>query len=244
MTILLWSIFAILVAGVAFLVMKPEAKNRTLVGVILIVAGLLGTGVSGLMMSEGLKSGALGNGGVLGFQIIIWMMPIFGALIGWTIYLILPKLDDGQTALPGIITDNKHKQTKFFRVTYIILGLLILSIMTVFLFVVKDYALKWTLLVVQGLLLLIWVLFTAFYWVQIRSGFKNYNPKETKFFRAGAIIMFVVICLGTMANDFAQSRALRGRILDVEGLGILVSVGLYTYDWVHRWRSMRRRSEF
>lgn len=240
MEIILWIIFGLLVAGLAWLVKKPDVKHRTLLGIIVIILGVLGFGAGNWMIVETIKSEVEANN----FFYVLLLMPIiFAGLASWAAYLILPKLDAEQIA---ITRDENNKQPKLFAVIYIILASLIFSIMTVFLFVVKDHALKGNLLVVQGLLLLIWVVFTSFYWVQIWGGFKHYNSNQTKLYRAGAIIMFVVICLGAMVNNFARDTALRGsalggNILIVEGLFILIALALCTYDWVYRWRRMRRK---
>ena len=130
------------------------------------------------------------------------------------------------------------KNNKLFTAIYVILISLIFATGIVFIWA-NDAVLKNNITVVAGLLVLIWLVFTIFYWIPKNLDFQN--PKITKLGRVGSRIMIFVLVLGMTANTFIQDHALRGILLIVEGLAILIAIVLYVIDWRQRWAKIRRK---
>lgn len=102
---------------------------------------------------------------------------------------------------------EKNKNNKLFTAIYIILILLILTTGIVFIWA-NDVVLKNNLTIVEGLLLLIWLVFTIFYWIPGKLDFQN--PKYTKLGRIASRMMIFVLVLGMTANIFIPHRTLTG----------------------------------
>ena len=129
------------------------------------------------------------------------------------------------------------KNSKLFTAIYIILISLIFATEIVFIWA-NDAVLKNNLTVVAGLLVLIWLVFTIFYWIPGKLDFQN--PKYSKLGRVAARMMLYTIIIGQAANTFVQDRTLGGVLLVVEGLIILVCMGIYVYDLIQRRIQIRR----
>jgi peptidoglycan/LPS O-acetylase OafA/YrhL len=136
--------------------------------------------------------------------------------------------------------DEKNKNKKLFAVIYAILFLPILSAQVAFIWT-QDNALKGKLIVVAGLFLLIWAVFTVFYWTQIRRGF-NSNPdaKPLSKFMKVSFMMFLLFYAGTVVSSFVQNHALNGDLLIVQGLILLVAIAFAGYDWILKRRERKR----
>jgi len=130
------------------------------------------------------------------------------------------------------------KNNKLIAATYIILISLIFLTQIVFIWT-QDNALKGKLAVVAGLFLLIWAVFTAFYWAQIRIGLNSKAKPLSKFTKV-SFIMFLLWYAMTVVSSFAQGRALKGDFLVVEGLIILVAIAFAGYDWMLQRRARKR----
>lgn len=82
MGIILWIIFGALVGWIASMIMKTDAKQGTLMN---ILVGILGASIGGWLMSF------FGNTGITGFNIYSFLVALLGAIVLLAIFRAIRK---------------------------------------------------------------------------------------------------------------------------------------------------------